>query len=127
MRDPDPSVRLAAAGALGTAQVKGRAVRALVLTLAEAVNSTPLDAPLIGAIHRALVKQSGERVVDEATPKVLCQEWMDWWKKNQTELEETDRRQMERLQAAPKAAEAKTTDPAPRPPAPPPKDFPREP
>jgi hypothetical protein len=125
LRDPEAPVRLAAAEAMSAARVKSRAVKALVITLDEAVQTVPLDPSFVGGLHKALVRLTGNRPAEEASPKELAALWMEWRKQNQEALEAADRKYLEQLQASEAGPRVKAEAPLPaEEPSPPAKDFP---
>jgi len=125
LRDPDAPVRLAAAEAMGAVRVRSRAVKALVITLGEVVQTVPLDPSFVGGLHKALVRLTGHRPVEEASPKELAALWMEWWRQNQEALEAADQKYLEQLKASEAGPRVKAEAPLPaQKPTPPAKDFP---
>lgn len=97
LRDTDLDVRVAAADAMGAAPVKSQAVKVLVLTLGQVVRDEPAPAPLVGAMHKALVRLTGHRPAEEATPVALAKLWSEWWHQHREALEQADQEYLDKL------------------------------
>lgn len=95
LNDPQPTVRIAAAEALGNATVKADAVKALAFAMMTGVGANPKDPKnknsnaVLAAHNTALEKLSGQ---SSAKPEARDQSsyWMDYWKINEEALRAAD-------------------------------------
>lgn len=90
LADPQPTVRVAAAEALGSASIKADAIKALTFGLMSVVGQLTSDdlkreIAVVQAYDKALEKLTGDHS-PERGPRGLSTHWMDYWKKHETEL-----------------------------------------
>jgi len=88
--DKDIQVRTFAAEALGHAQLKALASKALVQLLEETAGREHPDAKLVGTIHVALGKLSGVDMGKEIEVHDIAAKWRKWWDESKDALESSD-------------------------------------
>jgi len=90
LTDQSPTVRIAAAEALGNATVHGQAIKALAYALVELAGTAPArgaaaDPRLVEVYDRALQKLTGDKS-EAHDARGISSFWMDYWKKHGEEM-----------------------------------------
>ncbi|HYG75213.1 MAG TPA: HEAT repeat domain-containing protein [Planctomycetota bacterium] len=91
LADNSATVRIAAADALGSAQIKADAIKALTFSMMSSVGQleTKNSTAVIEAYDKALERLAGQRS-PLRDARALSNFWMDYWKKNEESLRQAD-------------------------------------